>query len=91
MKSRSTSQILDLILEVAKADSRILAVLQDGSRSNPNVTPDIFQDFDIIYVVEDAIGSVVLDDEVIAKGTREVTRCIGGEISFGLSPRACEE
>lgn len=42
--------MMELILEVA-TDPRILAVLQDGSRSNPNVTPDIFQDFDIIYVV----------------------------------------
>ncbi|MDR6805950.1 aminoglycoside 6-adenylyltransferase [Dyadobacter sp. BE34] len=60
MKSRSTPEMLDLILDVAKADSRILAVLQDGSRSNPNVTPDIFQDFDIIYVIEDP-GSFLHD------------------------------
>jgi aminoglycoside 6-adenylyltransferase len=53
MTSRSTQQMMDLILGVAHKDSRILAVLQDGSRSNPNVTIDIFQDFDIIYVVED--------------------------------------
>lgn len=45
--------MMDLILKVAQDDDRILAVLQDGSRSNPNVTPDIFQDFDIIYVVKD--------------------------------------
>lgn len=53
MTSRSESVMMDLILGVAEKDPRILAVLQDGSRSNPNVTPDIFQDFDIIYVVED--------------------------------------
>lgn len=53
MTSRSDSQMMELILNVASGDSRILAVLQDGSRSNPNVTADIFQDFDIIYVVED--------------------------------------
>ncbi|MGV3602611.1 MAG: aminoglycoside 6-adenylyltransferase [Dyadobacter fermentans] len=51
--SRSGSDMTELILEVARKDNRILAVLQDGSRSNPNVTPDIFQDFDIIYVIED--------------------------------------
>ncbi|WP_353718887.1 aminoglycoside 6-adenylyltransferase [Dyadobacter sp. 676] len=53
MTSRSTFRMMELILEVARNDSRILAVLQDGSRSNPNIVPDIFQDFDIIYVVED--------------------------------------
>jgi len=52
MVSRSEAQILEIILEVAAKDSGILAVLQDGSRSNPNVTKDIFQDYDIIYVVE---------------------------------------
>ncbi|MGN7821074.1 aminoglycoside 6-adenylyltransferase [Chitinophaga sp. 22536] len=53
MTSRSETAMMDLILSVAAKDPRILAVLQDGSRSNPNVTPDIFQDFDIIYVVDD--------------------------------------
>ncbi|MEH6307192.1 aminoglycoside 6-adenylyltransferase [Olivibacter sp. CPCC 100613] len=53
MHSRTEAQMMKLILEVAEKDSRILAVLQDGSRSNPNVTKDIFQDYDIIYVVED--------------------------------------
>ncbi|MCF0049001.1 aminoglycoside 6-adenylyltransferase [Dyadobacter sp. LJ53] len=53
MTSRSTLQMMDLILGIARKDSRVLAVLQDGSRSNPNVTADIFQDFDIIYIVED--------------------------------------
>lgn len=53
MTSRSETEMMDLILSVAAQNPRILAVLQDGSRSNPNVTPDIFQDYDIIYVVED--------------------------------------
>ncbi|MBC9931816.1 aminoglycoside 6-adenylyltransferase [Chitinophaga qingshengii] len=52
MMSRNEETMMALILDVAKKDSRILAVLQDGSRSNPNVKPDIFQDYDIIYVVE---------------------------------------
>ncbi|MCF3107998.1 aminoglycoside 6-adenylyltransferase [Niabella sp. CC-SYL272] len=52
MTSRSETEMMTLILEVAK-DPRILAVLQDGSRSNPNVMSDIFQDFDIIYVVNE--------------------------------------
>lgn len=52
MISRSESRMMELILQVARSNDHILAVLQDGSRSNPNVTPDIFQDYDIIYVVE---------------------------------------
>ncbi|MBZ4191840.1 aminoglycoside 6-adenylyltransferase [Niabella beijingensis] len=52
MTSRSEAEMKELIMEVA-TDPRILAVLQDGSRSNPNVRPDIFQDYDIIYVVSE--------------------------------------
>jgi len=53
MMSRSPAEMMELIVKVAQEDDRILAVLQDGSRSNPRVLPDIFQDFDIIYVVHD--------------------------------------
>ncbi|HEY8960261.1 aminoglycoside 6-adenylyltransferase [Chitinophaga sp.] len=52
MTSRTASQMMELILQVARSNDHILAVLQDGSRSNPHVTPDIFQDYDIIYVVD---------------------------------------
>jgi aminoglycoside 6-adenylyltransferase len=50
--SRSESEMMELILRVAAKDTKILGVLQDGSRSNPNVSKDIFQDYDITYVVE---------------------------------------
>lgn len=52
MVSRSETQMRELIIDVAAKDPRILAVLQNGSRSNSNITKDIFQDYDIIYVVE---------------------------------------
>lgn len=44
--------MMELILGVAQNDTRIRAVIQDGSRSNPSVSKDIFQDFDIIYIVK---------------------------------------
>ena len=50
---RSTQQVLDLILDTARQDDRIRAVILNGSRVNPNVRPDIFQDFDVIYLVTD--------------------------------------
>jgi len=34
-------------------DDRVLAVLMGGSRTNPNVPKDIFQDYDITYVVKE--------------------------------------
>lgn len=50
---RTESKMYDLILEIAKNDDRIKAVYMNGSRANDNVPKDIFQDYDIVYVVED--------------------------------------
>ena len=50
---RSEQVMMDLILSVAKGDARIRAVYMNGSRTNPNATRDIFQDYDIVYVVEE--------------------------------------
>jgi len=44
---------LDLIVGVAKTDERIRAVLLVGSRANPIVPKDIYQDYDITYFVKD--------------------------------------
>lgn len=50
---RTEQEIFDLILGVAKADERIRAVLLSGSRANPAIPKDIYQDYDITYFVED--------------------------------------
>lgn len=48
---RSEKEILELIIGVAKKDERIRAAYMNGSRTNLNVPKDIFQDYDIVYVV----------------------------------------
>ncbi|HAG42517.1 MAG TPA: aminoglycoside adenylyltransferase [Clostridium sp.] len=48
---RSEQEMLDLILKVAKEDERIRAVYMGGSRTNHNVKKNIYQDYDIVYVV----------------------------------------
>jgi len=48
---RDEQEMLDLILNLAKADERIRAVYMNGSRTNPNVMKDRYQDYDIVYVV----------------------------------------
>ena len=53
-KKRSEEGIFALILGVAQADERIRAVYMNGSRANPRVSPDEFQDFDIVYVALDS-------------------------------------
>jgi len=48
---RSEKEMLDLIMDTAKNDDRIRAVLLSGSRTSPDARRDIFQDFDITYFV----------------------------------------
>lgn len=48
---RTTEEMMDLILNKAENDARIRAVMMNGSRVNPNVKKDRFQDYDIVYVV----------------------------------------
>ena len=48
---RTEQEMFDLIIDVAKKDERIRAAFMSGSRTNPNAKKDIFQDYDIEYVV----------------------------------------
>lgn len=50
---RAENEIYELILKVANDDEKIRAVYMNGSRTNKNVPKDIFQDYDIVYVVEE--------------------------------------
>ena len=50
---RTEKEMYDLIIGTAQADERIRAVYMNGSRTNPNVPRDIFQDYDVVYVVTD--------------------------------------
>ena len=48
---RTEKEMYDLILDIARNDERIRAVYLNGSRTNPNAPKDIFQDYDVVYVV----------------------------------------
>ena len=50
---RTEQEMLDLILDAARNDDRIRAVVMNGSRANPDAARDIFQDYDIVYLVTD--------------------------------------
>lgn len=50
---RNETEMMELILHKAIKDERIRAVLMTGLRVNPNVKKDIFQDYDIAYIVSD--------------------------------------
>lgn len=49
---RKEKEMMDLILSTAKDDDRIKAVYMNGSRTNPDAVKDIFQDYDVVYVVD---------------------------------------
>lgn len=50
---RSEKEMFKLILDIAEKDSRVRAVYLNGSRTNPNAPKDVYQDYDIVYVVEE--------------------------------------
>lgn len=48
---RTEQEMMELILDFAKEDSRVRLVTLEGSRANKNIPRDTFQDFDISYFV----------------------------------------
>ena len=50
---RTETEIKDLILDFARQNNRVRAVLLNGSRANPKPKPDKLRDFDIVFIVDD--------------------------------------
>ena len=50
---RSPDDVIQQIIQIAEEDDRVRAVLLNGSRADPNAPRDIFQDFDIVYLVDE--------------------------------------
>lgn len=49
----SADEMFSLFDRMARGDGRIRAMTLEGSRVNPSVTPDIWQDYDIAFLVTD--------------------------------------
>ena len=49
---RTDQEMLDLILQIAE-NLKVVAVAMSGSRTNQKVQTDEFQDYDIVYIVDD--------------------------------------
>ena len=52
---RTEPEMFDVILQTAKM-LQVNAVAMSGSRTNPNAPKDEFQDYDVVYIVEDLYG-----------------------------------
>ena len=77
--------IQNKILDLASNDSRIRAVLLNGSRANPKVEADRHQDFDLLFLVEDL--DTFLEDRswLLAWGTPLVQQ-LPDEMELGKDP-----
>jgi len=62
---RTEQEMIDMILGVATADERVRAVYMNGSRANPNVIKDKYQDYDIVFTVTE-IASFLEDKSWIS-------------------------
>lgn len=79
----------DLIIGTAQADDRIRAVYMNGSRTNPNVPRDIFQDYDVVYVVtankpfyEDKSWIDIFGERLYMQCPDELDKSVGMEVNF---------
>lgn len=61
---RTEEEMIKLIIKIAEYDDNIVAVCMNGSRVNDNVPTDKYQDFDIVYIVEN-LDDIIVDLEWI--------------------------
>lgn len=67
---RSEKQVYDTILNFANVDERIRMVTLEGSRTNVNIPPDDFQDYDITFFVTDMQSFINNDNWLNVFGER---------------------
>ncbi|QJD86254.1 aminoglycoside 6-adenylyltransferase [Cohnella herbarum] len=67
---RSEQEMMNLFIDFAMNDSRIRLVTLEGSRTNKNISPDEFQDYDVSYFVTDMDSFKETDQWLDIFGTR---------------------
>ncbi|CAH2716734.1 Aminoglycoside 6-adenylyltransferase [Neobacillus rhizosphaerae] len=89
---RSEKEMFDLIIGVARKDERIRAVYMNGSRTNPHAPKDIFQDYDIVYVVTETASFIkdekwidVFGDLIMIQEPDKNDKLLGMEMNFDRS------
>ncbi|HZG57218.1 aminoglycoside 6-adenylyltransferase [Paenibacillus sp.] len=55
---RNEQEMIDAILGFAKEDDRVRAVVLNGSRANPCAPKDMFQDYDVLFLVTSVMDFV---------------------------------
>lgn len=67
---RSSSEMFVLFEQIAQSDERIRVMTLEGSRVNPTITPDIYQDYDITFLVTEMESFLVSDEWLSVFGER---------------------
>ena len=97
---RAETEMLDLILQTAKT-IQVETVAMSGSRTNPKTLKDEFQDYDVVYVVEnldelitdlswlDQFGKRIIEQEVVLDHRRLYLMLFedGNRIDLTLCPK----
>ena len=97
---RAETEMLDLILQTAKT-LQVKAVAMSGSRTNQNAPKDEFQDYDVVYVVDDFdnlvsdlswldyFGKRIIEQEVVLDNRRFYLMLFedGNRIDLTLCPK----
>ena len=100
IKMRAETEMLDLILQTAKT-LQVKAVAMSGSRTNPKAPRDEFQDYDVVYVVDDLanltsdlswldqFGKRIIEQEVVLAHRRLYLMLFedGNRIDLTLCPK----
>lgn len=72
---RTEEEMMELILNTAKNDNRVRGVYMNGSRINPNAPKDIFQDYDIVYIVKETASFIKEEKWIDIFGERLYMQC----------------
>ena len=97
---RTETEILNLILQTAKT-IQVKAVAMSGSRTNPKASKDEFQDYDVVYIVDDLdnltsnlswldqFGKRIIEQEVVLAHRRLYLMLFedGNRIDLTLCPK----
>lgn len=97
---RTETEILDILIKTAK-NLKVKAVAMSGSRTNPKAPKDEFQDYDVVYVVDDLdnltsdlswldqFGKRIIEQEVVLDHRRLYLMLFedGNRIDLTLCPK----
>src|SRR5687768_4256374 len=82
MQKRRAEEITKLLIDFAKHDERVRAVLLNGSRANPLAIVDEYQDFDIVFIVNQ-VRDFTVDHEWVNVFGEIIIRQLPDEMVIG--------